>query len=415
MARWDTLLANVHLATVSGTEPYGIVENAALAISAGRIAWLGPARDLPGSPQDLARRVLYLGGRWATPGLIDCHTHLVYGGNRAREFELMLKGVSYTEIFKAGGGIRSTMKATRAADEDELFATAAGRMKALLGEGVTTLEIKSGYGLDLDTELRMLRVARRLGRELPVQVVTTFLGAHACPPEHDGDKDGYIDFVTQSVLPRVVKEGLADAVDGFYDPLGFSAAQIDRLFAAAKDHGLPVKLHAEQFADLNGGALVARHRALSADHMEYVSPEGIAAMAGTGTVAVLLPGAFYFTHETQVPPVAAMRARGLPVAVATDSNPGSSPALSLVLMMNMACVLFRLTPDEALKGVTIQAARALGLAADRGTLEVGKRADIAVWDIGHPVELSYAIGANPCAGAIRGGDVVLDRGAFGAA
>lgn len=408
---WDSLWRNARLATMAadGATPYGALEGAALAVEDGRIAWLGPEPELPGKPTALAQEVHDLDGRWITPGLIDCHTHLVYGGDRAAEFELRLEGASYEEIARAGGGIRSTVAATRAADEDSLLAAALPRLRALLAEGVTTVEVKSGYGLDLETELKQLRVARRLGAELPVTLRTSFLAAHALPPEYEGRADAYIDSVVE-MLPDVARSGLADAVDAFCESIGFTPEQTARVFAAALKAGLPVKLHADQLSDLGGAALASRYGALSADHLEYSSEDGIAAMAESGTVAVLLPGAFYFLRETKLPPVAALRAAGVPIAIATDCNPGSAPATSLLLMINMACTFFRLTPEEALAGVTRNAARALGMSQSHGTLEAGKAADFAVWDIERPAELAYRIGFNPLYVAVQGGKVVSVTG-----
>jgi imidazolonepropionase len=404
---WDSLWRKARLATMTadGGAPYGAIEDAALAVADGRIAWLGRESELPGAPADLAREVHDLEGRWVTPGLIDCHTHLVYGGDRAAEFELRLQGASYAEIAKAGGGIRSTVAATRAADEETLLAGALPRLRALLAEGVTTVEIKSGYGLELETEIKQLRVARRLAAELPVTLRTTFLAAHAIPPEYEGRADAYIDLVV-GMLPSVARSGLADAVDAFCESIGFTAEQTARVFEAALAEGLPVKLHADQLSDLGGAALASRYGALSADHLEYTNGDGIAAMAKSGTVAVLLPGAFYFLRETKLPPIEGLRAAGVPVAIATDCNPGSAPATSLLLMLNMACTLFRLTPEEALAGVTRNAARALGLAASHGTLEAGKAADFAIWDIGRPAELAYRIGFNPLYQVVREGTAV---------
>ena len=404
---WDSLWRNARLATMTadGGAPYGAIEDAALAVADGRIAWLGRESELPGAPADLAREVHDLEGRWVTPGLIDCHTHLVYGGDRAAEFELRLQGASYAEIAKAGGGIRSTVAATRAADEETLLAGALPRLRALLAEGVTTVEIKSGYGLELETEIKQLRVARRLAAELPVTLRTTFLAAHAIPPEYEGRADAYIDLVV-GMLPSVARSGLADAVDAFCESIGFTAEQTARVFEAALAEGLPVKLHADQLSDLGGAALASRYGALSADHLEYTNGDGIAAMAKSGTVAVLLPGAFYFLRETKLPPIEGLRAAGVPVAIATDCNPGSAPATSLLLMLNMACTLFRLTPEEALAGVTRNAARALGLAASHGTLEAGKAADFAIWDIGRPAELAYRIGFNPLYQVVQNGKAV---------
>lgn len=408
---WDRLWINARLATMAeGGAAYGAIEDGAIACRDGKIAYAGPQADLPDRPERLSGEVIDLRGRWVTPGLIDCHSHLVYGGNRAREFELRLEGASYEEIARAGGGIRNTVKATRAASEEELAAGALPRLKSLLAEGVTTLEIKSGYGLNLETELKQLRVARRLGADHPVTVSTTFLGAHALPPEFEGDSDGYIDAVC-AMMPEVAASGLADVVDAFCENIGFSHDQTARVFQAARDNGLPVKLHADQLSDLDGAKLAADFGALSADHLEYTSEAGARAMAAAGTVAVLLPGAFYFLRETKLPPMAAFRAAGVPIAIATDSNPGSSPATSLLLMLNMACTLFRMTPEEALLGVTRHGAQALGLQDSRGTLEAGKAADLCVWDIESPAELAYRIGFNPLVTSVKDGrDVVLRAG-----
>lgn len=401
-ATWDLLYTNVNLATMTegGADGYGSIRDAAIAVRDGRIAWLGARAQLPAGAR--AAHTRDGGGCWITPGLIDCHTHIVHAGNRSDEFEARLNGASYEDIARAGGGIMSTVRATRAATEDELLAQSLPRVRALLEEGVTTLEIKSGYGLDLESEARMLRVARRVGRELPVNVATTFLGAHALPPEFKERADDYIDAVCGMIAP-LAAEGLVDAVDAFCERIGFSAAQTGRVFAAAQAQGLPVKLHAEQLSDQGGAQLVARFQGLSADHLEHLSEAGIAAMAAAGTVAVLLPGAYYFLRDTTPPPVAALRAAGVPMAVATDNNPGTSPMTSLLLAMNMVCTLWRLTPQEALAGCTRHAARALGLLGDRGTLEVGKRADFAMWRIARPADLAYAIGFNPCCGAVVGG------------
>jgi imidazolonepropionase len=374
-------------------------------VEAGRIAWVGPRCELPGPPQDLAARVHDTGGGWITPGLVDCHTHLVYGGDRAREFELRLTGASYEEIARAGGGIRSTVEQTRAASEQQLYAQALPRLEDLLAEGVTTVEIKSGYGLTLEHELKMLRVARRLGETAPVTVKTTFLGAHAIPPEFDRRPEDYIDSVV-AMIPEVAASGLADAVDAFCERIAFYPEQVARVFEAARAAGLPVKLHADQLSDLKGASLVARFGGLSADHLEYTCEEGIRAMALKGAVAVLLPGAFYVLHETRLPPVEALRRAGVPIALASDCNPGSSPVTSLLLILNMGCTLFRLTPEEALAGVTRNGARALGMAETHGTLEVGKAADLVLWNIAHPAELAYRIGHNPCRQVIKDGRVV---------
>ena len=390
------ILTNVTLVTMSGG--YGLIEDAALVVEDGRIVWLGPMAGLP--PRDLP--VHDLGGRLVTPALIDCHTHLVFAGNRAQEFEMRLNGASYVDVARAGGGIVSTVRATRSASEDDLFTQALPRLDAMIAEGTGTVEIKSGYGLDLETELRMLRVARRLGRARKVAVRTTFLGAHAVPPEFAGRADDYLTDAALPALRAAHAEGLVDAVDAFCEGIAFSPAQVARVFAEAHTLGLPVKLHAEQLSNLGGAALAARHGALSADHLEYLDEDGVRAMAVAGTVAVILPGAFYTLRETQSPPIALLRTHGVPMAVATDCNPGSSPMTSLTLAMNMACTLFRMTPQEALLGTTAHAARALGL-TDRGRIAAGQRADLAVWDATHPAELSYRIGATRLHSRIIGG------------
>jgi imidazolonepropionase len=392
----DLLLSNVHLATMDNG--YGLLHDAALAIKDGRIAWIGARHDAPPAAHEHN-----CGGAWLTPGLIDCHTHIVHGGNRSSEWEACLNGATYEDIARQGGGIMATVRATRALDVDALVAASLPRVKALLAEGVTTLEIKSGYGLALDAEERMLRAARRIGELLPVRVVTTFLGAHALPPEFTGLPDDYISDVCDVMLPALAEQGLVDAVDAFCERIGFTNAQTARVFDKAGALGLPVKLHAEQLSDQGGAALVARHGGLSADHLEHLSEEGIAAMARAGTVAVLLPGAYYYLRETTMPPIAALRAAGVPMAVATDCNPGTSPLTSLLLALNMACTLWRLTPQEALLGVTAHAARALGLQDEIGTLTVGKRADLALWNIARPADLAYAMGLNPCQAVIHGG------------
>ena len=388
------ILRHARVATMtSGGAPYGLINDAAIAIDHDRIAWVGPDAALPATSNG-AIDEHDLQGALVTPGLIDCHTHLVYGGHRAHEFELRLNGATYEEIARAGGGIRSTVTATRAASDDALFASAAQRARALMAEGVTTIEVKSGYGLSLDHEARMLRTARRIGDELPVTVKTTCLAAHALPAEFDGRADDYIDAVC-TWLPTLHAQGLIDAVDAFCERIGFTPAQTRRVFEAARALDLPVKLHAEQLSDQGGAALASSYGALSADHLEHLSDDGVRAMAAARTVAVLLPGAFYFLRDTKLPPIGALRTHGVPIAVASDHNPGSSPGLSLLLMLNMACTDFRLTPEEALRGVTINAARALGL-HDRGTIASGRRADLAVWDLGHPNELSYWFGRNAC-------------------
>ncbi|MEZ5847491.1 MAG: imidazolonepropionase [Geminicoccaceae bacterium] len=384
----------------------GLVENGAIAVRDGRIAWCGAFGDLPRDLRDGDE--VDLEGRLVTPGLIDCHTHIVHGGHRAGEFELRLEGASYEEVARAGGGIVSTVRATRQADEDALVASALPRIDSLLAEGVTVIEIKSGYGLDLETELRMLRAARRLERERPVRVKTSFLGAHAVPPDHRGRADVYIDEVCLPALEAAHAEGLVDAVDGFCESIAFTPGQISRVFDRARGLGLPVKLHAEQLSHPGGAQLAASHAALSADHLEYANADDARAMAAAGTVAVLLPGAFYTLRETKVPPVAAFREHGVPMAVATDCNPGSSPLASLLLAMNMACTLFRMTPTETLAGVTHHAARALGI-ADRGRIQAGMVADLAIFDVGHPAELSYRIGFNPLFARMFEGRLELRR------
>ncbi|MCB1415006.1 MAG: imidazolonepropionase [Nitratireductor sp.] len=398
------LLTNGVLATLEGDPAsgpaYGLVENGAVVLEGERIAWAGGVDSLPGEYRDLPATDLE--GRLVTPGLIDCHTHIVHGGNRAREFELRLQGASYEEVARAGGGIVSTVSATRAASESALLERALRRVDALIAEGVCTLEIKSGYGLDIDTELKMLRVARAIGRERPVRVKTSFLGAHAVPVEYKNNADSYIDEICLPALEAACDEGLVDAVDGFCEGIAFTPQQIERVFAKAAALGLPVKLHAEQLSHLGGTKLAARHSALSADHLEYADESDAAAMAKAGMVAVMLPGAFYTLRETQLPPISAFRENGVPMAVATDCNPGSSPISSLLLTMNMACTLFRMTPEEALAGATRHAARALGI-DDAGTIAPGMRADLAIWDVQHPAELSYRIGFNPLWKRVFGG------------
>jgi len=396
----DVLFTNARLATMAdgvGDEGYGIVDDGAVAVRDGRIVWAGPRQEAPA-----AVREHDCGGLWLTPGLVDCHTHIVHAGNRSDEWEARLNGASYEDIARQGGGIMSTVRATRAASEEELLRQSSPRIAALLAEGVTTLEIKSGYGLDLAAEAKMLRVARRVGMVFPVNVATTFLGAHALPPEFAGRADEYIVELCERMLPALAQEGLVDAVDAFCERIGFTHAQTAMVFEAARHFGLPVKLHAEQLSDQGGAALVADYGGLSADHLEYLSREGAAAMARAGTVAVLLPGAYYFLRETTPPPLALLRELGVPLALATDCNPGTSPMTSLLLALNMACTLWRMTPLEALRGVTVNAARALGR-ADIGSIEPGKRADLALWDIARPADLAYAIGANPCRLVVNGG------------
>lgn len=383
---------------------YGLIKDAALLVEAGHIAWVGPRSQLPAELSARHTREHDAGGALITPGMIDCHTHLVYGGDRAHEFELRLQGASYEDIARAGGGIASTVKATRAATEAELQAQSLKRLQALTAEGVTTLEIKSGYGLALEHERKTLRVARALGRNRPVEVRTTFLGMHALPPEFAGRQDAYVDEVL-CMLPLLHAEGLVDAVDAFCERIAFSTAQTERVFQAAQALSLPVKLHAEQLSDSGGAELAARYGALSCDHLEWLSEGGAAAMASAGSVAVLLPGAFYFLRETRLPPVELLRARQVPMAISTDCNPGSSPCTSLLLMLNMACTLFRLTPEEALAGVTRHAAQALGL-RDRGVIAAGQRADFVLWDVTHPAQLAYAFGANPRLQTVFRGEAV---------
>jgi imidazolonepropionase len=382
----------------------GTAGGRAIAVEGDRIAWAGPEAALP-AEAGTARHRWPVHGRLVTPGLVDCHTHLVFGGERSAEWEQRLAGASYEDIAAAGGGIRATVGATREATEADLLDGAAGRAALLAAGGVTTIEVKSGYGLDVDTELRMLRVARRLPERVPVDVVTTFLGAHAVPPEHDGDADGYVSFVCDEVLPAAAAEGLVDAVDGFCERIAFTAEQIDRVLATATRLGLPVKLHADQLADGGGAALAARHRALSADHLEHASPEGIAALAAAGTVAVLLPGAAYVLRDAAVPPVDDLRRAGVPLAVATDCNPGTSPVVSLPVAMHLACTRFGLTVAEVIAGVTEHAARALGLAHEAGVIARGARADLVVWDADHPAQIVYWLGAAPV-------HAVLKRGRF---
>ena len=401
---WDSLWLNANIATMAeGGARYGAIEDGALAVEDGAIAWVGARGALETDPTKLADQVQDACGRWVTPGLIDCHTHVVYAGHRAHEFEMRLDGASYEDIARAGGGIVSTVDQTRAASEQELGAQSLPRLKTLARGGVTTVEIKSGYGLDVETELKQLRAARTAAATAGLDVRTSFLGAHALPQEMAGDADGYIDFVCGESLPAAAQAGVADAVDCFCETIGFSAQQTERVFIAATELGLPVKLHADQLSDGGGAALAAKHHALSADHLEHTSDAGSAAMAAAGTVAVLLPGAFYFLRETKRPPIDSFRRNGVPMAIATDSNPGSSPALSLLLMANMSCTFFGLTVEEALAGITRNAAKALGLGATHGTLEVGKKADFVLWDIGEPAELAYAIGANPVVKVVREG------------
>ena len=405
---WDKIWIGGHLATmVDGESQYGELRDGAIASKGGRIAWVGRARDLPAIPDRLAGEVISLGGAWVTPGLVDCHTHLVFGGDRSGEFEARLQGATYEEIARKGGGIRTTMRATREASENSLLEVAGLRLRGLLAEGVTTVEVKSGYGMETETELRMLRAARRLEEVFPVKVQTSFLGAHVLPPEFEGRRGAYIDLICQEMLPKVVKEGLADAVDAFCDDIAFTVDECERVLKSGSDLGLAMRLHADQLSDQGGAALAAGLGARSADHLERASDAGVAAMADHGTVAVLLPGAFYFLKDDVPPPVSRFREARVPMAVATDLNPGSSPLNSILTALNLACVLFGLTPEEALAGATRNGALALGLHDERGTLEEGKMADLAFWEIGHPRELSYWVGKNPCIGVVKDGESTL--------
>ncbi len=395
---WDLILVDAHAATMLPGAPYGVVRDAAVAIADGKIAWLGPQHSLPGAPEALAYEVRPLGGLWITPGLIDCHTHLVFGGNRAQEWEQRLNGATYEEIARAGGGILSTVRATRGATEDELTVSAGERLDALMDQGVTTVEIKSGYGLNLRNEAKCLRAAGRLASRGRARVVRTLLAAHAIPPKYRDRREDYLDLICGQIIPTIARDGLADAVDAFCETIAFTPVEVDRIFNVAAANGLRVKLHAEQLSDQGGAALAAKHNALSADHLEHLSEAGVAAMAKAGTVAVLLPGAFHFLREDKRPPIEALRRAKVPMAIATDCNPGTSPTVSPLLMLNMACTLFRMTPEEALAGMTRNAAQALGLQDQIGTLEVGKAADLAIWRVEHPAELSYWMGAEILAG-----------------
>ena len=388
----DLIIKNANVMTMSDTQSehsYGLIENGAIAIESGKVSWVGRSEDAPN-----ADKVVDAEGKFISPALIDCHTHLVFAGSRAHEFEQRLTGVSYEEIAKQGGGILSTVNATRAASEQELLDLAHSRVKQLMSEGVACIEIKSGYGLDTETELKMLRVARKLADLVPVKINTTFLGAHALPPEYKGNPDGYIDLICEQMLPQVAQENLADAVDGFCEGIGFSPEQMRRVFEKAKALGIPVKLHAEQLSDLSGASLVAEYKGLSADHLEYLSEQSVQDMAKSDTVAVLLPGAFYTLSETKLPPIDMLRKHKVAMAVGSDYNPGSSPLCSLKLMLHMACTQFKMTPEEALSGITRNAALALG-EHNKGSIQVGKDADLCLWDIEHPAELAYTFGVNP--------------------
>lgn len=403
MPLYDTLWVNASLATMrEGGAPYGAIGGGALAAKDGAIAWIGARAELPDAPERLAGRVIDAGGRWITPGLVDAHTHLVFGGDRIADFERRVAGQSYVAAAQGGSGIAHTVAMTRAASEDELCASARVRLRAMIAAGATTVETKSGYGLDVETELRLLRTARRLGEETGITVRTTYLGAHVVPPEYRERREDYVRLVCDEMLPRVARERLADAVDVFCDTIAFSAAETARVLDAARRTGLPVKVHADQLDDTGAAALAASHHALSADHLERTGDAGVEALAAAGTVAVLLPGAFYFLRETAKPPVEALRRHGVPIAIATDCNPGTSPVATLPTAANLACVLFGLTPEEAVAGMTRNGARALGL-GDRGTLQPGMRCDLALWDVASPAELCYWLGANRCAGVVVAG------------
>ena len=405
--QWDRVWVGANIATmVAGKEPYGNFNDAALAVKGERIAWIGSTADALAEASARNVPVEDCQGRWMLPGLIDCHTHLVYGGNRVEEFEKRLCGVSYEEIARAGGGIQSTVNATRGAGADSLLASAMLRAKRLMAEGVTTLEVKSGYGLELDAERRLLEVARELGKRLPLSVKTTYLGLHALPQEYRTDRTGFVDQASGPWLEALMAAGLVDAVDAFCENIAFTLAETERFLRAAQSLGLRAHLHAGQLTDMGAAELAAKYNALSADHLEYLGADGASALAASGTVAVLLPGAYFMLRQRTPPPVHLFRTAGVEMAVATDCNPGSSPCTSILLTLNMACTLFGLTPEEALSGVTRHAARALGLQSDRGTLEVGKRADFALYQIDRPAELCYNLGANPCAGVVRGGAVL---------
>lgn len=401
MADWDLLLLDARIASLRGDAPdYGVIEDGALAVIDGEIAWIGPAAERPGHA---AQETRSLGNRWITPALIDCHTHLIFGGDRAEEYEQRLAGVSYEEIAAQGGGILATVMATRSAEIDDLYDAALRRIRRLAASGVATLEIKSGYGLDVSNELKMLAIARNLGETSGISIQTTLLAAHTVPPEFAGKADDYIDLICEEMLPELAERQLADAVDAYCESIAFDAPQVAKLFRAATQAGLPVKLHADQLSDGGGAELAAHFKALSADHLEFTSTAGVRAMAQAGTTAVLLPGAFLTLGESQQPPVDALRADGVPIALATDCNPGTSPLCSIPYAMALGSRLFGLTPEECLAGVTREAARALGLADDRGTLEVGKRADIAIWDVDHPRDLAYWMGVNPLNDLLVGG------------
>jgi imidazolonepropionase len=402
--QWDSLWINACIATMQAG--YGLLPNAAIACQNGQIAWLGPMIELPASPSTLAKNVYDLAGKCLTPGLIDCHTHLVYAGNRANEFELLLQGQTYAAIAKSGGGIQATVSATRSISEQDLFTVSLARAQTMLAQGVTTIEIKSGYGLNLETELKILRVAKRIGEVLPVTIKSTFLGAHSLPVEYKNDAESYIDKVCNEMIPAIAAAGLAQAVDVFCEKIGFNLAQAKRVFQAAKAHGLSIKCHAEQLSDMGASMLASQYQACSVDHLEFLSEPGVKAIAQSNTVAVLLPGAYYFLQEKQLPPLALLQEYGVPIAIATDCNPGTSPTTSLVLMMNMACTLFKMTPEQAWAGVTTHAAQALGLAQTHGALALGMQADFAIWDVAHPRDVVYQFGAAPLYSLVKHGKVV---------
>ena len=404
--QWDSIWYNATIATmIDGERPFGLLKNGAIATKNGLISWVGESVELPAGALDASADQIDCKGRLVTPGLIDCHTHMVYGGNRAKEFELRLSGASYEEIARAGGGIVSTVAATRAASEEQLFSAAEQRLRQFMQEGVTTVEIKSGYGLNHDDELKMLRVARKLGAKLPLDVVTTFLGAHTTPAEYLDRDDEYIDLICEQILPAAIEQKLVDAVDAFCEGIAFSCEQVGRVFDIAQQHKLPIKLHAEQLSDLRGAAMAAERGALSVDHLEYLHEKDVPILARNNTVAVLLPGAFYFLRESKLPPMEALRKHNVPIAIASDHNPGSSPVASLQLMLNMACTLFHMTPEEALAGVTRNAAKALGLADSIGTLVPGKAANMVLWHASDPAQLSYQIGGNQCAQVMFAGQL----------
>lgn len=404
--KWDSLWLNSTIATMAKSDtPYGLIDQGAIGVKDGKIVWVGCMNDLPDEPDRIAVNV-FSEKSCITPGFIDCHTHLIYGGNRSQEFEMRLQGATYEEIARAGGGIHSTVAQTRAASDEELFQQSLKRAQTLIAGGVTTLEIKSGYGLDLETELKILRVAKRLQKVLSVTIVKTFLGAHTVPPEYAGRADDYIEFICEEMLPRVAEERLAENVDVFCETIGFNLAQTERVFQAAQKYGFGIKCHAEQLSDSKSAVLAANYQALSVDHLEFLSEDSVKQLANKNTVAVLLPGAFYFLREKQLPPVTLLREAGVPMAIATDCNPGTSPVTSLLLMLNMACTLFRLTPEEALAGVTRHAAQALGLQDEIGTLSVGKKADFVLWDIGHPAELAYYVGGCNPLKIVRHGKII---------